>query len=128
MGRENEDRKTLLDIVANLKELRTFSVNLKVKVAQIKAKIKMLGIEARRIESAVILEVMRAILDNGRPAYPEEWARKARVEELLAKHQRFETISKQHTLYLKQLVRKERQLSITDIKVEEKESLEQILI
>lgn len=128
MVKDKEERQTLLEIVDQLKKYRTEIVNLTLKISRLETKNKMVDLEARRIESATILEIHRSLLQDGRPAYPDEWSKKARVEEILAKHERFGTLLKQHTLQQKHLARMQRNLGITQIKVDELESREKILV
>lgn len=128
MGNKTEEREILENIIIQLKKTRTEIVTLKVQISKIIQKIKMIDLEARRLESTTVMEVYRAKLDNGHSAYPEEWTRKARVEEILARHERFNTLLRQRSLLQKQYVRKEKLKDLTDIKIDDLESREKITV
>lgn len=128
MVKDSEEREKLLRTFDDLKKERTLIVSAEIRIAKIESRAKMVALESRRIESATILDVHRAILDNGKSAYPDEWSRKARVEEILAKHERFNTLIKKYSLLQKQLARKRKIAGLSQIKVQDLESREKLAL
>lgn len=128
MVKDLEERERLLKTFDDLKKERTLIVSAEIRIAKIESRVQMVALESKRIESATILEVHRAILDNGKPAYPDEWSRKARVEEILAKHERFNTLIKKYSLLQKQLARKRKIAGLSQIKVQDLESRQKLAL
>lgn len=123
-----ETRESISKLISELKESRTNLVDVRLKMSKLEGRIITTKLEMRRIESMLILAVSREILADGRPAYTDEWVKKALVEERLAKHERFCKLLKKHGLLQKQLARKVKDLSLTQVKVDELESEERLLL
>lgn len=118
MGNKTKEGEPLKTVDDRLKTFRIEIVTLSAQIAKAELRISMVTNEFKRIESATLLEVSRAKLDNGRNAYAEEWSRKSRVEEILAKHERFNSLFKRHNLLQKLIVRKQQLLDVARIEVE----------
>lgn len=123
---DTETRQTVKEIITQLKELRTNLVSFGLAQAKLQQRLQTSQLEMKRIESTLILGVSREILADGRPAYTDEWVKKALVEERLAKHERFCKLLKKHGLLQKQLARKVKDLSLTQVKVDDLEAQERL--
>lgn len=120
------DSEKVKEIIAQLKVGRTNLVTFGLSQAKLQQRLQVSQLEMKRIESTLILSVSRETLTDGRPAYTDEWVKKALVEERLAKHERFCTLLKKHGLLQKQLARKVKDLSLTQVKVDDLESQERL--
>lgn len=118
MGNKTKESEPLEAVDDRLKTFRIEIVTLSAQIAKAKLRIDMVTSELKRIESATLLEVSRAKLEDGRKAYAEEWSRKSRVEEILAKHELFNSLFKRHNLLQKLVVRKQQLLDVARIEVE----------
>lgn len=122
------DSEKVKEIISELKDLRTSLVDIRLKMARIQDRINTSALEMKRIESMLILAVSRETLTDGRPAYTDEWVKKALVEERLAQHERFCKLLKKHGLLQKDMARKIKEAGIITIKVTQLESEEKLLL
>lgn len=122
------DREKASQIISDLKDSRTNLVTISLKISKLRERLTVVGLEMKRIESTLILGVSRETLTDGRPAYTDEWVKRALVEERLAKHERFCKLLKKHGLLQKQLARKIKDEGLLEVRINVLESEEKVLL